>query len=263
MSEDTTSNIAQTTSAAIPSPVQAEVVTPPAAPDPAPAVAEPVVTATPEPTPAPVVTTPAVEPPAPVAKTVLGEDPSKIAPAAEPAADATPKEEPTPSDEPAQVASYENFVLPDGVAVEPEKLGKFTEILGEHKASQALGQQLVDLFAVEVKAVREAALAEAESSKAALVKQWGEQFEKDPEIGGNRKDTTVNAARSFISKYAGTPEQQTEFRQLMETTGLGNHPAVIRALSNANLALSEGKPLPARASATEVKSKTQIMYGKK
>lgn len=263
MSEDTTSNT-QTTSEAIPSPAQAEVVTSTPVGD------TPVITTTPDPTPEPVVAAPAVADSAtaetPAASTILGEDPSKTPPADSKPADETPKEDPTPSDEPAPVASYENFVLPDGVTVEPDKLGKFTEILGEHKASQALGQQLVDLFAVEAKAVREAVLAEVANSNTTAqtekVTQWGKDFENDTEIGGNRKDTTVAAARDFINKYAGTSEQQSEFRQLMEKTGLGNHPVIIRALANANLALSEGKPLPARAAVPEVKSKTQIMYGK-
>ena len=176
-------------------------------------------------------------------------------------AEGAPETEASQTEDPATPPSYEPFNLPDGAqTIDNEKLGQFTEILGKFKAPQELGQELVNMYVAEVKDT----LARVEKVQAeAWDKQklaWKEAFIADPEIGGNRQETTVNAAREFITTYGGSPEQQTEIRQMMETSGLGNHPAMIRLLSAANLALSEGKPLPARAPVSQPKSKIQTLY---
>jgi hypothetical protein len=91
--------------------------------------------------------------------------------------------------------------------------------------------------------------------------EWKDQFLADPEIGGNRTMASVNAAQQFIRTHGGSDEQQAEFRALMETSGLGNHPAMIRILAKAGAAMSEGQPLAARAPAPVQLSKTQKLYG--
>ncbi len=145
------------------------------------------------------------------------------------------------SDEPAQLPTYGEFKLPDGFTHDEAALGTFTKALGEfqiaHKlpqeAMQAFGQQLMDKY---VENLQSTVTKTADAQKAHLAQmksEWRQQFEKDPEIGGNRMKTTAKSALSAIS-LAGDKKQQTEFKQLMEETGLGNHPAVIRTLAKLN-----------------------------
>ena len=82
----------------------------------------------------------------------------------------------------------------------------------------------------------------------------------DPEIGGNRWQTTVDSATNFIRTHGGTEAQQAEFHKIMDESGLGNHPAMIRILARAGAAMSEGRPLAAQAPAVAL-SKTQKLYG--
>jgi len=92
---------------------------------------------------------------------------------------------------------------------------------------------------------------------------WKDSFLKDPEFT-NRTNTVLNAAIDVIDTYAGTPEQAKEFKELMESTKVGNHPAMIRLLSNIKLAKPNPKPLAAPPIAEQGKvSKMEKMYGKK
>jgi hypothetical protein len=180
------------------------------------------------------------------------------------------KEDGSQSADPAPQPTYEAFKLEDGFTVDDAKLGEFTGLLaemelakGDHTKVQETGQKLVDRHIAEVKSVLQR---QNEFYLNAFEKQktdWLTAFEKDPEIGGNQQETSKEAARNFISQHAGTPEQQKEFRDLMQTTGVGNHPAMIRLLAKAQKSMTlEGSPVPAQNLSTAQKSKVEKRYGK-
>lgn len=221
---------------------------------------------------------------APVVKSVIGEALDKVVEKApEPAKqdakpaeeakkpDAEPKkEEAAQSVEPAPLPTYDPFKLPEdlGITYEEAGLGEFTKELAEfqvktkadQKEMQAFGQKLIDRHVSELRTtvnrLNDFYMNEFEKQKA----EWRDAFEKDPELGGNRRDTTISSALEFIRTHGGTPEQQKEFRTLMDQTGVGNHPAMIRILAQAARAMSEGKPLPA-AKPVQTQSKVAKRYG--
>lgn len=173
------------------------------------------------------------------------------------------------SEEPAPLPTYEEFKIPEGVILDKEPLEKFTKRLGEFqnltKAEtakvQEFGQQLID---DHIAGVQDAVKRYNET----LVKQWDKQrndwktkFEADPEIGGNRKDTTLKAALEFIRTHGGNEEQQVSLRKLFDETGVGNHPALIRVFANAMAANREGRALPASKPAPDSRSKVSTRYG--
>jgi hypothetical protein len=237
-------------------------------------------------------TTPIETPPADApkaAETVLGEALDKDAPKTEdkskeskPAADtakapteAAPTAEATTltpegqSDDPAPPPTYDAFEVPEGITLDKDRVSKFTELLGkfeqttkaDHAAVQAFGQEAVNFHINEI----QNAVTELQKFyQTAWDKQkadWKDAFMKDPEIGGNRFQTTVDAARNFIRTHGGTPEQQAEFRNVMETSGLGNHPAILRILANAGAAMGEGTPLANVKPVSQPKSRIRTMYG--
>lgn len=237
------------------------VVTPPAAVEGAAPIAEPT-------------TEPAAEPAKPA--TIIGEALAK--PAADPVPPVegeTPPGEPKApegqSAEPAPPPAYEPFTLPEGITLEAERLGEFTTMLGEfelnakvdHASMQQFGQQLVDRHIAEVtNAVTRLNKSYQDRWEQQKI-DWKDQFLADTDIGGNRFQTTVDSALSFIRTHGGTEAQQAEFQALMESSGLGNHPAMIRMLANAGRAMSEGRPLAATAPPAAPKSKTEAMYGRR
>lgn len=180
------------------------------------------------------------------------------------------KEDGDQSDKPAPLPTYEAFKLPEGLNFDKDRFETFTKELGEfemdskadHAKLQAFGQKLVDRHIAEtqdaMKRMNEYYASSFEKQKS----EWKDAFEKDPEIGGNRRDTTVRAALEFVRTHGGDEGQQKEFAELMNKTGVGNHPALIRLLAKANTALREGSPLPAPKPASSPASKVERRYGK-
>lgn len=243
----------------------------PAAPTPeAPAVVEPVVAPAAEPV------APDAEPEAPKTdSTLLGKDAlKKSEPEVKPAEGEvkpgeTKEADGSQSDEPAPLPTYEEFEIPEGISYDNERLGDFTKMLGEfetttkasHEEVQKFGQNLVNQHIAEVKSALER---QHESYVSAWQKQsndWLEAFRSDTEIGGNRQDTTVSSALEFIRTHGGTEAQQEEFHSLMDSTKVGNHPAMLRLLANAMNAKKEGGPLAATKPLPEARSKIAKRYG--
>ncbi len=207
----------------------------------------------------------------PVAETLLGAEKKPQEAVSEEKPEGEAKTEETPSEEaPLEVVElpkFEPFQLPEGVQLEPEKIGEFTKSLAEfesktkasHEEVQALGQQFLNKHIEEMQRYHEFLTQSWNKQKT----DWKDSFLKDPEFS-NRTETAVNAAIDAINVYAGDNKQQKEFVDLMESTGLGNHPAMIRLLSNVMLAKAEPKPLAAPQIASGIKqSKISKMYGTK
>lgn len=178
------------------------------------------------------------------------------------------KEEPKEEPKPAEVVEpkYE-FKLPEGVTFEEAKMGEVTKMFGDfeikskvpHEEMQALGQQMIERHLQEMQRYTESLTQAWNKQK----NDWKDSFLKDPEFA-NRTDTVLNSAIDTISVYGGNAAQQQEFRELMESTGVGNHPAMIRLLANVIQAKQEPKPLAAPMIASPVKtSKISKMYGNK
>lgn len=174
------------------------------------------------------------------------------------------------SEEPAPLPTYDDaWTFPEGLTPEAEKIGQFNTLLGEFerttKADSAevrkFGQSLVDYHVAEVTQAIERLQSGYQEQWARTKDQWKSDFIADSDIGGNRQETTVAAAREFIETHGGTPEQKQEFRDLMQNTGIGNHKAMIRMLALANMAMREGKPLPAAKPMPDAQSKVQKRYG--
>lgn len=249
----------------------------PVAAEPAAAVASPspALAAAPEAPAAAVEPVAATEAPAAPARTSLiaeaktGEEPkpAEAAPAEAapvegeaPAAEAQPSPEDVKIVEPEPVA-YTDFMLPEGVQLESEKVGKYTELLGKHRAPQELGQELINLHLAEVQAVADRVQRHNVEAWDRMQDQWVSDFRSDREIGGNREITTLRNCAAVIEQYGGSPEQQAQLRQVFTATGAGNNPAVIRLLNNIGRVLSEGRPVPAAKPPAQPSSRQERRYG--
>lgn len=109
--------------------------------------------------------------------------------------------------------------LPEGIEVDQELFGQVKEIAGKHKLPTEAVQELVDAYAKRVT-----------DSDNALKNQWTQVEEgwkkdakADPEIGGDKFDTSVEVAKRAIAKF-GTPA----LKEALEQTRMGNHPEMIR-----------------------------------
>lgn len=70
-------------------------------------------------------------------------------------------------------------------------------------------------------------------------RKWQSQSRNDREFGGSAIDANLSVAKRALDTY-GTPE----LRELMEVTGMGNHPEVIRFFFRVGKTLAEDGFLP-------------------
>ena len=149
------------------------------------------------------------------------------APAAPEAQAEAPAEAPG---QPAPAVEYTDFAVPEGMEMDAEVLTNFKGIAKELGIPQEAAQKLIDLQA-SLETKRSAA---AEQAQAAQKQQWADQIKADPELGGANFDKTVETAVKAVEKY-GTPE----LRSLLNETGIGNHPELVKFCHRIGKALSE------------------------
>lgn len=178
----------------------------------------------------------------------------------EPKPDA-PKPEDVKAAEPEPIV-YTDWVLPEGAEVDKDKVGKFTELLGTHRAPQELGQKLVDFHMAEMAEATQRLQQHNWDVWNRQQDAWMDEFRADRELGGNKELTTLSNCASVIDQYGGSPAQQAQLRQVLTDTGAGNHPLVIRLLNNVAKVLKEGTSVPAHQAPALKTSRSERRYTK-
>jgi hypothetical protein len=123
--------------------------------------------------------------------------------------------------------SYE-LKMPDGVQIDSAAAEEFTTIAKELKLNQADAQKLADIGAKMATRQIEA--------HAKLVETWTEQVKTDKDIGGDKLDENLGIARKAIDTF-GSPE----LKALLNSTGLGNHPEVVKLAFKVGKAISDDR----------------------
>ncbi|QLG95283.1 hypothetical protein HZF02_26565 [Pseudomonas yamanorum] len=212
------------------------------------------------PAPAPAAAPAADAPPAPAEGSLL----TPPAPAAAPAPDApkTPEQIQQDADAAAKLKAetsapeaYEDFTLPEGMEMDADVLGEFKNLAKELNIPQAKAQQLID-FQTQL------ANKQAEQYQAAVTKQaqdWAASIKSDPELGGENYDKNVASAIKVIQSF-GDPA----LTELLNQSGLGNHPALFKFCHRISAAISEDKfVMPGSQTGSERKSNEEVFYGSK
>ena len=132
------------------------------------------------------------------------------------------------------------FQAPEGQKFDDTVLGAYSEIAKELNLSQEAAQKVLDKVAPVIQA-RQAEQIEAVRTA------WAESAKTDKEFGGDKLPENLATAKKALDTF-GTPE----LKKLLNESGLGNNPEVIRAFYRAGKAISEdkfvgGKAAPADA----------------
>ena len=158
--------------------------------------------------------------------------PAAAAPAA-PASTEAPPTTPATPEAPAAEVVYE-FTAPEGVTLDQARLDKFTAVAKELKLPADKAQALVDLAAeVEV---------ERATQHAAQVAKWADEIKADKALGGDKLDETLATAKKVYNLLPA--EEAASFKQMLDVSGFGNHPSMVRLLHAVGKALSEDKFVP-------------------
>lgn len=137
----------------------------------------------------------------------------------------------------AAVLDYADFTLPadfDAAQINLDDIKGFAKDLG---LDQDKAQKLVDRV-IKQRTDFETATG---NTVAEVHAKWATQAQEDPEIGGDKFEATLAAARTVIDN----PKIVTpEFKTFLDETGLGNHPEAIRVFARLAPHFANDTPVP-------------------
>ena len=131
--------------------------------------------------------------------------------------------------------AYADFELPQGLTLDAAKLDELKAHYKELGLTQEQAQKAAVKEATSIKQSQEAQT----NAVTQLREGWLNAARSDAEIGGDGFEENLAAARLGLSKF-GTSELNT----LLRTSGLGNHPEVIRVFTRIGKTLKEDQPTP-------------------
>ena len=161
------------------------------------------------------------------------------APAGKEPAPPAAEEAKAPAEAPKAPEAYE-FKVPEGRTFDPEVMTAYSQVAKELNLSQEAAQRLLDAVGPKM-AERQVAQIEA------VRNGWAESSKTDREFGGEKLSENLSVAKKALDQF-GT----AELRSLLNESGLGNHPEVIRFMYRAGKAISEDRIVT--GAATQAKS---------
>ena len=146
--------------------------------------------------------------------------------------DETTVESETSEQETSKEGAPENYEFNTQVAdapdeLDPEVLTAFGEVAKDLDLSQDAAQKVLDKVAPVIQARQAKAIEETKVD-------WANQSKSDQEFGGESLTDNLNVAKASLDTF-GTDA----LKSLLQETGLGNHPEVIRFMYRAGKAISE------------------------
>jgi hypothetical protein len=150
------------------------------------------------------------------------------APAGKEPAPPAAEEAKAPAEAPKAPEAYE-FKAPEGRVFDSEVMASYSQVAKELNLSQESAQRLLDAVGPKM-AERQMAMIEATRNG------WADNSKSDREFGGEKLSENLSVAKKALDAF-GT----TELRTLLNETGLGNHPELIRFMFRAGKAISEDR----------------------
>lgn len=143
-------------------------------------------------------------------------------------AEGDPKPAETKPAEPAKAeGAPEKYEFKEADKFDTQVLGAFSEAAKEANLTQDAAQKLLDKVAPALQT-------RTDEQVKAVHQQWTEASTADKEFGGEKLKENLGVARKALDQFGSQ-----ELRTFLETTGLGNHPEVIRYFFKVGKAISE------------------------
>ncbi|WP_409521081.1 peptidase [Pseudescherichia sp.] len=212
------------------------------------------------------------EAPAPESSGGAGDAPAPVAepsapagnepPAADPAKPAAEPEKPVDADKPDGEKKQEQqkpegapekyeFKVAEGQELDATALEQFEPIARELNLTNEQAQKMVDLYGTQILPMVQKQQAEAWQK---TTEQWAADVKADKEIGGDKLTASIGVAQRALETF-GTPD----LKQYLNSTGLGNHPDLIKFCVKVGQAMSEDKVLTGNEHGQ--RSAAQVLYG--
>lgn len=173
------------------------------------------------------------------------------APAAAAPAPADPADTKPAAPEAAPEIAYE-FKTPEGITLDPQRLEQFTALAKELKLPADKAQAIVDM-ATDLDVKR------AEQHET-IKTQWADAVRADKEMGGDKLAATLATANKVFALLPANEAQ--ELKAVLDTSGLGSHPSVVRLFAKVGQSLSDDSFIPGgKAPAGAERTLADRLYG--
>lgn len=163
-----------------------------------------------------------------------------------------PDETSLPTDAPGDY----DLKAPEGLAIAPEHVEMAVPVFRELGLSNDDANKLMPLAAKYAESIVEQWNRESETEFGNWKRDLFKQAQADPEIGGAKWNESIGLAARALEKLGAPPG--SPLRKLLDDTGVGNHPEMIRVFARARRLL-DGKAAP--AARTGPRSAAETLYG--
>lgn len=166
--------------------------------------------------------------------------------------DEKPKEGDDKNKEPEGAPEKYEFKAAEGQQLDETALKEFEPIARELNLNQEQAQKFVDLYASKIVPQLQQQQIEQWTKQ---TEQWAVDAKADKEIGGDNMTANIGLAQKAFDQF-GSPE----LKEYLNTTGLGNHPEIIRAFMKVGKSMSEDSMV--MTNNTGQRSAAEVLYGK-
>jgi hypothetical protein len=129
-----------------------------------------------------------------------------------------------------QALEYADFSVPEGMQLNPDLLGEFKGLAQGMGLKQEQAQQLTDLGVKLTQGLLRQQAQALETQKTA----WKAEVLADAEIGGEKFDAAMAQAARAVKQFV--PDA---LKVVFDQTGIGNHPALVKAFVQIGALLQE------------------------
>ncbi|RDT35821.1 peptidase [Citrobacter freundii] len=145
-----------------------------------------------------------------------------------------------------------DFKPAEGQELDTAALEQFEPIARELNLTNEQAQKMVDLYGTKIMPMVQQQQAEAWQK---TTEQWAADVKADKEIGGDNLTGNLSAAQRALEQFG-----DQELKEYLDSTGLGNHPALVKAFIKVGKAMSEDGMVTGKESGQ--RSAAEVLYGK-
>lgn len=140
------------------------------------------------------------------------------------------------------------ITAPEGVVIDGETSAAFNALSKELALSQEQSQKIVDRIAPMI-------AAQQTKARDTALEGWESAAKSDAEFGGEKITESLSVAKRALSQFGSAG-----LRELLNSTGLGSHPEIIRLLYRAGKSISEDTIAPQSTSAPTQTDPARVMF---
>lgn len=129
---------------------------------------------------------------------------------------------------------YEDFKVPEGYTLNGDDAKAATELFKEMNLNQDQAQKLVDFYSEKFVSAAKAPFNAYQNMR----KEWQDAAKADPDIGSKLPQVKATVAKAIDA--LGDTGLAKDFREAMDLTGAGDHPAFIKTIYKLASLVAEG-----------------------